>query len=197
MTTRKTHFMEEGAMTHSKGAMAETRFMEETTMTSSMAMAIGTLFTAGTGMTQLTAIRGLIGSGATKEMTFFAATAPARQQTMAATESKGAPGMTPFRGPTNETLFTVEMAMIHCVVTLTPTKYLAMVATISSTAAVHTITSLVALVLMFTTSESRTKRMSIRTRFINATDIHSATPRKLLFPQTHFKRAALSPLPTG
>ena len=90
MTTRKTHFMEKGETTHSKVAMEETKFMEETTMTSSRAMAIGTLFTAGRATTRSTEIEELIGSGATKEMTFFAASVQAREQTMAATESMGA-----------------------------------------------------------------------------------------------------------
>ena len=117
-------------------------------------------------------------------MTFFAASVPARDQTTAATESMEVPGMTPFQGPTNETLFTAGPAMIHCVATLMPTKYLATVATISSTAAHHTITSLAALALISTTSENRIKRMSIQTRSISAMDIQSATPRKLLFHQT-------------
>ena len=105
--------------------------------------------------------------------------------------------MTQFREPTNETLFTADLAMIHYVAILMPTNYLATVATISSTVADHTITSLVALVLTFTTLESHTKRISIQMPFISAMDIQSVTPRKLLFHQTHSKREARSHLQMG
>ena len=189
--------MEKEVTTHSKAAVEETRFMEETITISSRAMAIGTLFMAAVGMTRSTVIEGLIGSGVTKEMTFFTASVPAQEQTMAATESMEAPVMTPFRVPTNETPFTGDPAMIHCVATLMLTNYLATVAMTFSTEGNLLTTSLEALALMSTTSENRTKRMSIKTPFISATDIHSATHRKLLFRRTQLQRGVHSPLPTG
>ena len=95
------------------GAMQETRFTEETVTIYSRVMEARTPFMAGKGMTRSTEIKGLIGSGAKKEMTFFAASAPARQQAVAATESMEALGMTHFRGPTKKTLFTADLVMIH------------------------------------------------------------------------------------
>ena len=78
-----------------------------------MAMKDGIHFMADKEMTRSTAIEGLIGSGATKEMIFFAVLVPAQEKTMAATELMVVQEMTPFQGPEKETLFTVELAMIH------------------------------------------------------------------------------------
>ncbi|AII44759.1 hypothetical protein KR100_15560 [Synechococcus sp. KORDI-100] len=192
MTTRKTQYTEERATTHSKVEMAETRFMEEQTMISFRATAIGTLFMEGTGMTRLTAIEEPIGSGETKEMISCAALVPALEQTMAAAESREAREMTPLLGPAKEILCMVDLAMIHCVARLMLTNYLATLATISSMAANHTITSLVGLAPISITLKNRTKRMSTKTPFISAMDIQSAIPQKVLFHQTHSKREAHS-----
>ena len=80
---------------------------------------------------------------------------------------------------------------------LMPTNYLATLATISSMGADQSIIFLEEQVPMFTTLKILTKRISIKTQFISATDIHSATPRKLLFHRTHFKQEAHSHLQTG
>jgi len=159
-------------------------------MISFRAMAIGTLFTAEREMTRSTEIEGLIGSGETKETIFFAALVPAQEQTMAATESKEAAEMTPLQGPTKETVFMVDLEMIHFVARLMLTNYSATGVTTSSMEENHTITSLVAQAQISTTSKNHIKHMSTKMRFISAMDIQFSTPRKALSHRTHSNQEA-------
>ena len=105
--------MEKQVKTRLKAAVPETNCMEEMTTTASRAITDGIRFMADQGMTRSTAIEELIGSGATKEMIFFAVLVQAREQTMAAAESMEDPEMTRLQGPAKKTVFTVGLAMIH------------------------------------------------------------------------------------